>query len=173
MIVFRKIGIGITELLDLLRIEHMQASFKSSKTAAFTKKTHEIVAVNGSRFHTDHNLWNILQEKHRGYSVNNYFCTIPIVRHRKRTMFTAVGIHEIADVILAADINANIKFVLIHISTSFHRDLRSTGIQLPMILWHHQPRLSEYIPGRSDAIIRTACKNGWNTSRINSLRVSS
>ena len=96
-----------------------------------------------------------------------------VVRHRKRAMFTAVGIHEIADVILAADINANIKFVLIHISTSLHRDLRSTGIQLPMILWHHQPRLSESTLGRSDAMIRTACKNGWNTSRINSLRVSS
>lgn len=151
----------------------MQASFKSSKAAAFTKKTHEIVAVNGNRFHTDHNLWNVLREKRRGNSVNNYFCTIPVVRHRKRAMFTAVGIHEIADVILAADINANIKFVLIHISTSLHRDLRSTGIQLPMILWHHQPRLSESTLGRSDAMIRTACKNGWNTSRINSLRVSS
>lgn len=103
----------------------MQVSFKSSKTAAFTKKTHEIVAVNGSRFHTDHNLWNILQEKHRGNSVNNYFCTIPVVRHRKRTMFTAVGIHEIADVILAADINANIKFVLIH---NFH--LPSSGFAI-------------------------------------------
>ena len=39
-----------------------------------------------------------------------------------------------------------------------------------MILWHHQPRLSESTPGGSDAIIRTAYKNGWNTSRINSLR---
>lgn len=100
----------------------MQASFKSSKTATFTKKTHEIITVNGSRFHADHNLWNILQEKHRGNSVNNYFCTIPVIRYRKRTMFTAVRIHEIADVILAADINANIKFVLIHI---FH--LPSSG----------------------------------------------
>jgi hypothetical protein len=40
-------------------------------------------------------------------------------------MFTAVGIHEIADVILAADINANIKFVLIHI---FH--LPSSGFAI-------------------------------------------
>ena len=48
-----------------------------------------------------------------------------------------------------------------------------TGIQLPMILWHHQPRLSESTPDSSDAMIRTACKNGWNTPRINSLRVSS
>ena len=37
--------------------------------------------------------------------------TIPVVRNRKRTVFTAVGSHKIASVILAANINANEKLI--------------------------------------------------------------
>ena len=45
IVVFGKLGIGIPELLDLLWIEHMQASVETTETAAFAKETHEIITV--------------------------------------------------------------------------------------------------------------------------------
>lgn len=54
----------------------MQFTFKFCKTAAFAKKVHKIVAVNGSRFHSDNYSGIIKRLKYRSNSVNKFCAPI-------------------------------------------------------------------------------------------------
>lgn len=111
-VVLRELRISVFELLDLFWIQHMKILFKAGEFTCFTEKVHEIIAVNGCRFHTDDYFGNEQLTQYRNDLVNEELSAGTVVGDRENTVFFAVRLHDAGNIVFAAHINAHKKCIV-------------------------------------------------------------